>query len=128
MNPRRFTVEPNVPTTPERREQLARALKPQTEAEHQLVDYLAAVVREQHPTFVGMVERRVRTARRAGVMATAQRTLGLWEPSASAGPTEVTEMEHLASGGDPFADQPGELAQLDRDQEVGDERRGETDG
>jgi hypothetical protein len=82
-------------------ERLRRALKPQTEAEHQTVDYLAAVTKLQASTVLGVIERRTRTARRYGQMHVAQRVLAYWEPNMSASPTEITDMEFLATGGDP---------------------------
>ena len=93
-------MEPSNPTH-EHRAQLAHLLKPQTEAEHQTADYLAAVTKLQAPTLVDMIERRIRTARRYGQMHVAQRVLAYWEPSMSASPTEVADMEFLATGGDP---------------------------
>ena len=90
----------NLPTH-EHRAQLARLLRPQTEAEHTTVDYLAAVTKLQHATLVGLLERRTRTARRYGQLHVAQRVLAYWEPNMSASPTEIVDMEFLATGGDP---------------------------
>lgn len=95
-------MEPSNPTH-EHRAQLARALRPQNVGEHTLVDYLAAVVREQHPTFVQVLERRVRTAARAARMHVAQLALDHWQPDVASPPDAVATMEHYASGGDPAA-------------------------
>lgn len=90
-------------STRERRAALDLVLRPQTEAEHQTVDYIAAVTKLQASTLIRMLERRVRTARRAERMAVAQQVLAYWEPGPSASPDEASQMEHLASGGNPSA-------------------------
>jgi hypothetical protein len=87
----------NLPTR-ERREQLARALRPQNIDENALIDYLAAVVREQHPTLIGMLERRTRTAARAGRMHVAQLALEHWLPEPVAPPDAYDVMEDYAAG------------------------------
>jgi hypothetical protein len=93
----------NLPTYQERREQLAHTLRPQNIGENAVVDYLATVVREQHSTFVGMVERRTRTTARAARMHLAEQVLMHWQPDVASPPDTVAVMERYASGADPAA-------------------------
>jgi hypothetical protein len=95
------TVEPNLSTTQKHRARLARLLVPQNVGEHRLIDYLSVITKLQHPTLVGMIERRLTTTARAARMHVAQLALDQWAPDVGSPPDAVTTMEHLASGGDP---------------------------
>lgn len=99
---------------------LRRALAPQTESEHRVVEYLAIVAPSQVPLLVSMVQRRAVTARRAGAMHTAQLALAYLTPAPGSPPDVLARFEHVAAGGD----EAPEVEQLDRDQVAGDERRG----
>lgn len=108
--------------SPRRREQLAAALHPETAAEHNLIDYLAAIVDEQHATLVGLIERRVRAASRAARIHVAQIALAHWLPEPTSPPDAYDVMEEYAAGRNPMTG-ADPVDQLARDQEVGDERR-----
>ena len=105
-------------TYPTAGERLRSVLAPQTRAEHETVDWLAGTLPSPGSLDVlaGLVERRMRTVRRAAEMRVAQLTLAYWHPNVSAPRDIVAQFEHLSSGGD--------VDQLTRDQQVGDERRG----
>ena len=84
-------------------ERLRSALAPQNREEHAVIDYIVTVAPSQLSTIVELVERRTRTAARAGRMHVAHLALDHWLPEPVAPPDAYDVMESYAAGADPAA-------------------------
>ena len=99
-------MQPTVPSYSERieaaRRRLRAALTPQNDQEHAAMRHLERCVGDlaTAETLALLIERRLRTTRRAARMDLAQQTLAFWQPGPGAPPDVRARLDHIASGGD----------------------------
>jgi hypothetical protein len=86
------------------RQRLARALVPQSTQEHAIVEWLGKWDLPTLETLVLLVERRIRTTRRAARMDLADQVIEYFIPAPGSPANIEARFEHIASGGDDNGD------------------------